>query len=50
MNDTERLDWLERHDGIALISDDNGHWAVTENGMQYIPDGEPEDIKDYVLY
>jgi hypothetical protein len=29
----------------ALINDDNGHWAVTDEGLQSVPDSdEPEDI------
>jgi len=47
MTDTERLDWLEQHgDGMALISDDNGHWTVTGDGMQNCPIGdEKQDIE-----
>ena len=29
----------------ALIFDDNGHWAVSESGLQTVPTGEtPEDM------
>ena len=49
MNDTDRLDWLERitHDGACpgLLYDDNGHWSVSFDGMQNVPSGEgPQDI------
>lgn len=45
MNDTERIDWLEQQGGFALISDDDGHWAVTCTDMQNVPSGdEPVDI------
>jgi hypothetical protein len=49
MTDTERIDWLERMDDEgacpAVLSDDNGHWAVSFEGVQNCPDGcEPEDI------
>ena len=49
MNDTERLDWLERitENGAcpALIFDDNGHWTVAFDGVQSVPSGdEPEDV------
>ena len=36
MTDTERLDWLENQQGSALLSDDNGHWAVSSTGMRNI--------------
>ena len=37
MNDTERLNWLEKNAGYALVSDDNGHWACVVDGMQNCP-------------
>ena len=37
MTDTERLDWLEKQGGIGLISDDFGHWAISNAGFQNIP-------------
>lgn len=45
--DTERIDWFEKEAfGCALISDDNGHWAVSGDGMQNVPSsGRPEDIQ-----
>lgn len=44
-SDTDRLDWLAEQDGAAIISDDNGHWAVSFTGMQNVPVGdEPCDI------
>ena len=42
--DTERLNWLEKQDGYVLISDDNGKWAISGEGMQDIPDDPPEDM------
>ena len=44
MNDTERLNWLEKSDGFALISDDFGHWACVTDGVQNVPDSVPADI------
>lgn len=35
--DKERLDWLEKNDGVGLISDDAGRWAVSTGGMQNVP-------------
>lgn len=48
MTDTQLLDWLDhmKHMGIGLISDDNGHWAVSGCGMQNVPFGNsPCDIE-----
>jgi len=43
--DKEMLDWLKRADCYSLISDDNGHWACTADGMQNVPEGkEPVEI------
>ncbi len=47
MTDTERLDWLDKQDGAALVSDDAGHWAVTFNGMQRVPSAPPEGIESF---
>ena len=46
MDDTHRLDWLERHEGFGLISDDFGRWAVSGEGMQTLPAqvGRPFDV------
>lgn len=44
-DDTERLDWLSKLDGAALINDDFGRWAVSMMGMQQIPDG----IEDHAV-
>ena len=46
MNDTERLEWLAKQDGAALISDDFGNWAVSFDGFQNIPEdpGNPSHI------
>lgn len=38
--DTERLDWLERQPGFALVNDDAGRWAVVSDGMQNVPDND----------
>ena len=43
--DGERLDWMENLQGAGLINDDNGHWAVSETGMQTVPSPDgPCDI------
>lgn len=47
--DTELLDGLERlvksGDCPGVINDDNGHWAVTGDGMQNCVSGdEPSDV------
>lgn len=45
INDTDRLNWLEKNDGCGLISDDAGRWAVSTSGMQNLPNpDEPIDI------
>ena len=49
LTDTELLDGLERATETgacpALIYDDNGHWAVAEEGMQDVPPGDaPGDV------
>lgn len=48
--DTERIDALiqlaSEGDCPALINDDNGHWAVTSDGIQTLPQGdEPGDVQ-----
>ncbi len=44
--DTERLEWLQKQFGCALINDDNGHWAMSWAGMQNVPEGDgPQDIQ-----
>ncbi|KKN63753.1 hypothetical protein LCGC14_0498570 [marine sediment metagenome] len=40
MGDKERLDWLEKRDGEALISDDAGRWAISSGGMQNVPNAD----------
>jgi len=40
MNDTLRLDWLEKQQGCCLVSDDNGHWAFVCSGFQNVPMGK----------
>ena len=46
--DTLFLDWLERHQGYALLSDDHDRWAVVTDGLQNIPDewqfAKPGDV------
>jgi hypothetical protein len=49
ITDTERLDWLEKAEGFALISDDAGHWAVVSEGVQNLPDKHPADINTVFL-
>jgi len=45
LNDTSRINWLEENDGVGLISDDAGRWAVSTAGMQNMPNpDEPIDI------
>lgn len=45
ITDTERLDWLEKKgDGLALVHDDIGNWAVGFDGMQNISDKAPFDL------
>jgi hypothetical protein len=43
--DTERLDWLEKQQSSALVSDDARHWAVSTSGMQNVPTDPPQDIQ-----
>lgn len=47
MTDTERLDWLEKEqNGLALVHDDNQHWAVAFCGAQNVIMGdEPGDLR-----
>lgn len=43
--DKERIDWLEKQFGCALVNDDNGHWCVTWDGIQSVPLEEgPVDV------
>jgi hypothetical protein len=45
MTDKERIDWLESQFGCGLISDDNGHWTLSYDGIQNLPmSEEAEDI------
>ena len=44
MTDTERLNWLEKQSGSALVSDDDVHWAVSTTGIQNVPVNAPQDI------
>ena len=41
MNDKLRINWLEeKAQGGALVSDDNGHWALVFDGFQNVPIGK----------
>lgn len=44
MTDTELIDYLEKQEGVALISDDQGFWAVVDCGMQSIDSNPPNDV------
>lgn len=45
-NKAAAIDWLEEQFGCALVNDDNGHWAVTWNGMQNVVSGdEPQEVE-----
>jgi hypothetical protein len=44
MNDKQRIDWLEKQQGSALVSDDVKHWAVVTEGVQSCPFKTPSDI------
>jgi len=35
--DTQRLDWMGKQCGSNLVSDDAGRWAVSDCGVQPIP-------------
>lgn len=35
--DARRLDWLGSQEGVNLVSDDAGRWAVSDMGMQPVP-------------
>ncbi len=44
--DTKRIDYLENESfGSALVSDDDGHWAVSNSGFQNCPMNTPDDIQ-----
>jgi hypothetical protein len=47
MNDTELIKWLEEHQGVALISDDFGNWAVSGSGFQSLPENPPADVETH---
>lgn len=40
----EILNWLQDHQGYALVSDDGGHWACVCDGVQSVPEKFPDDI------
>jgi hypothetical protein len=35
--DKQLLDWLEKQEGLGLISDDAGRWAISGSGFQNNP-------------
>lgn len=41
---TDLVTWLEAQEGVALVSDDAGHWAVTGTGFQTAPTNPPQDM------
>ena len=44
-SDKKLLDWLENNSGgYILISDDDGHWACTNSGMQSV-NTEKDDVE-----
>lgn len=43
--DNKRLDWLEEQFGCGLINDDAGHWAISWEGTQSVPDNPPQDVQ-----
>jgi hypothetical protein len=43
-SDSIRLDWLGEREGLALMSDDAGHWAVSDGGFQNVPQDAPCDV------
>ncbi len=43
--DAELIDWFEKQEGAALVSDDFGHWACSGDGMQNVPEETPADIQ-----
>lgn len=49
--DTELFDWLqEQGNGIGLIHDDAGHWAVgTDGTQQVVVDGPTDLITSYFI-
>lgn len=49
MTDSELLDWLEKQQGSALVSDDDKHWAVVTTGVQNVPEKTPADIQTIFL-
>ena len=38
MTDTELIDFLNSQQGVNLISDDGGRWAVSGDGFQPVPE------------
>lgn len=48
-SDKELIDWLEKEaNGLALVHDDNAHWAVAFDGMQPVVTGdEPQDLQTF---
>jgi len=50
--DKQMLSWLSRQQGVNLISDDAGNWAVSDSGFQPVNTGdvftEPVTIASFV--
>jgi hypothetical protein len=40
ITDKERIDWLQKHFGYALLDDDNGHWTICFSGFQNVVCGK----------
>ena len=48
MNDKLLLDFMEKTGGInglSILNDDNGHWAVSDEGIQPVVTGKPQDLQ-----
>ena len=50
MTDKQRIDWLEKQQGCALVNDDNGHWACVFDGFQNCPSGDDPENIDSVFF
>ncbi len=48
-DDSAMLDWLEKQQGSALVSDDHSRWAIAGTGFQSLPSDEPTDIETHFL-
>jgi len=45
MTDKQIIKWLEAHQGCALVSDDDGRWAVSASGFQNVTAGKAADVQ-----